>query len=48
MEERDTGQRLFREAGGEALRDGEKKRVVKKLVPANSSCRPRSSGHRAT
>ena len=33
LEEWDTNQRLFREAGGEALRDEEKRRIVKKMIP---------------
>ena len=33
LEEWDTNQRLFREAGGEGLRDEERRRIVKKIVP---------------
>ncbi len=33
LEEWDTNQRLFREAGGEGLRDEERRRIVKRIIP---------------
>ncbi len=33
LEEWDTNQRLYREAGGEPLRDEEKKRIARKIIP---------------